>query len=212
MDSNKKVFPISKGFVIHHRKVDDNISKWNGTKEYIKCYFTCALFSAWNCLKIIWVHPAVSLVIESMLLLFCGFSLEGKCTITLELHRNNSYGYVKDKKEVGHELSKKSLGMVKVLMLKVPFQLSNVLNSPHVSLTEFTIGRIMSHFLMLPLLYFLLICMNLACLIINYWSTCHYECHLTFKTSSYASFLHSNHWYQFWRENSKWEPNKFSFS
>ena len=62
------------------------------------------------------------------------------------------------------------------------------------------------------LLYFLLICMNLACLIINYWSTCHYECHLTFKTSSYASFLHSNHWYQFWRENSKWEPNKFSFS
>ena len=39
-----------------------------------------------------------------------------------------------------------------------------------------------------------------------------YECHLTFKTSSYASFLHSNHWYQFWRENSKWEPNKFSFS
>ena len=143
---------------------------------------------------------------------FLWFSIECKCTITLELHRNNSYGYVKDKKEVGHELSKKSLGMVKVLMLKVPFQLSNVLNSPHVSLTEFTIGRIMSHFLMLPLLYFLLICMNLACLIINYWSTCHYECHLTFKTSSYASFLHSNHWYQFWRENSKWEPNKFSFS
>ena len=76
---------------------------------------------------------------------FLWFSIECKCTITLELHRNNSYGYVKDKKEVGHELSKKSLGMVKVLMLKVPFQLSNVLNSPHVSLTEFTIRRIMSH-------------------------------------------------------------------
>ena len=110
--------------------------------------------------------------------IFSGFSIEGKCTITLELHSNNSYGSPAMSKTKGSgtcAFKEKVLEWLKFWCWKyyiLPFQLSNealylqcVLNSPHVSLTEFTIGRIMSHFLM-PLLYFLLICMNLACLII----------------------------------------------
>ena len=78
------------------------------------------------------------------------------------------YLWYKTKGSRTHAFSKKSFGMAEVFDGKVlPFQLSfqwgcNILSSIHLTLTLFTRGRIMSHFL-LP---FLWLCMNLLCLII----------------------------------------------